>query len=634
MPARAGYRFVPFGDRISPPAPPVALDELRLDRPHKAGSVSGTLDATWVAETPVCIGVQGAPGQVEPFEIEGRGCLPGASLRGMLRSVMEIAGFCHLGPINDHRHFGFRNFADPDNYRTRVQANAIKAGWLTYNSGNWRLTVAVAGGAFYPVDFNALLGYMGNPVAHDEWRRMTIGEKRSWLACTVSDLLKELHFAEGAPYYKSIRRGEFVSGGTPPASGASGSKKSGYLVVGGKADSTANRNNEVFVGSPSPNSKHTYILGAEFMALFNRINSNPGRERPEPTGAWRYWLSQKAPCSDFWTPGGSGPGPLAVCGLPGIPVFFCGNPADASETRTYDPKTSTFVMGLSRVIKIPYREGVGDVAARLYECDGPYRVPKLKDGFDLARAIFGWLDEAQDDEQAEALAGRVAFSPAFSDRNPQKSRPKTFVFGAPRESFYPFYLRGDYHGNDGNEGVPVGRKRYPVRSTPSAPNVSNGNPDTQTCVTFHDSGASYTGRIRVHNLHPMELCALVWCLTFGNVAGPWRHVIGRAKGFGYGRVRLENFKWARAPQIVGELTPSHVGASVKNGEWDRLSAEFEEWIDGRLGCAFANSDSIRRLRAYADPSIGSTHAENLTYPSVETFKTLNGPVDDGEDWTV
>ena len=630
MPARAGYRFVPFGGRINPPAPPVALEELRLDRPHEEGSVSGTLELTWVAETPVCIGVQGARGQVEPFEIEGRGCLPGASLRGMLRSVMEIAGFCHLGPINDHRHFGFRNFADRDNYRSRVKANNIKAGWLAYNSGEWRLTVAVAGGAFYPVDFNSLLGYMGNPVAHDEWRRMTIGEKRSWLACTVPDLLKELHFAEGATYYESIRRGKFVNGGTPPASGASGSRKRGYLVVGSKADSTANRNNEVFVGPPSPSGNDKHVLAAEFMALFNRINSNPGRERPEPTGSWRYWLSHKAPCSSFWTPGGSNPAPLTLCGLPGIPVFFCGNPADASKTQTYDPKTSNFAMGLSRVIKIPYREGVGDVAARLYEGNSPYRVPKLKDGFDLARAIFGWLDEAEDDEQAEALAGRVAFSPAFSEGEPRRSPPQEFVFGAPRESFYPFYLRGDYHGNG---GVPVGRKRYPVRSSQTTPNVPNDNPDTKTCVKFHASGTSYRERIRVHNLHPIELCALVWCLTFGKVTGPWRHVIGRAKGFGYGRVRLENFKWARAPKIVGELTRPRVTTSVENGEWDRLSAEFEEWMDGRLGRAFASSDSIRRLRAYADPTIGSRHAGNLTYPAVEKFKNLNGPVDDGENWT-
>ena len=135
MTGRAGYRFVPFDDRIV--APPVSLQDLRLDTPHPDGSVSGTLEITWQAETPVCIGVAGEGATVEPFEIDG--CLPGASWRGMLRNVMEIAGFCHPGPINDHRHFGFRDFTDADNYRERVQADAIRAGWLTHEDGHRRL---------------------------------------------------------------------------------------------------------------------------------------------------------------------------------------------------------------------------------------------------------------------------------------------------------------------------------------------------------------------------------------------------------------------------------------------------------------------------------------------------------------
>ena len=94
------------------------------------------------------------------------------------------------------------------------------------------------------------------------------------------------------------------------------------------------------------------------------------------------------------TPGEDDPAPVDQCGLPGIPVFFCGNPKTVSSSADYDPKTSNFVMGISRVIKIPYRESVGDVAARLYDREGPYRTPKLRDEFDLARAIFGWLDEA------------------------------------------------------------------------------------------------------------------------------------------------------------------------------------------------------------------------------------------------
>ena len=635
MTGRAGYRFVPFGDRIV--APPVPLEVLGLDTPCPGGSVSGTLEVTWRAETPVCIGVAGEGSSVEPFEIDGRGCIPGASLRGMLRSVMEIAGFCNLGPINDHRHFGFRDFTDADNYRQRVQADAIKAGWLIHEDGDWILTEAAHHGALHPVDFASVLSRIGNPVSADAWREMDIHAKRDLLASSNPNLLRSVRFERGDQYYGDVHRGRFAPEGQTAG-------LLGYLVVGGAAtDRTANRTNEVFVGPPAgslggrPLGRH--VLDERFMDLFHRINANPGRDHPEPTGAWRYWLGQKAPNAGLLTPMPADHAPINGCGLPGIPVFFCGDPrearqrsADDCDYDTYDPKTGSFVMGLSRVIKIPYREGVSDVAGRLFGSEGRYRSPKLREGFDLARAIFGWLDEAEDeDREADALAGRVAVSPAFSAPNPHRSGPTTFVLGPPRESFHHFYLDGDYHGG----GKPVGRKRYPARSNPNPPaNLPNDNPATQSSVTFHAADTVYSGRIRVHNLHPVELPALVWCLTFGEIGGPWRHAIGRAKGFGYGRLRLDRLAWARPPRIIGQAEMPQVVSLTEAGDWDGLAGTFETWMSEpeRLGCVFAETDTIRRLRAYANPRMGDRHLVNLASPPIEKFKSLSGPVDVGERW--
>ena len=621
MPGRAGYRFVPFGDRIV--SPPTSFDDLRMDTPHPEGSVSGTLEVTWKAETPVCIGIAGQGAAVEPFEIDGRGCLPGASLRGMLRSVMEIAGFCHLGPINEHRHFGFRDFSDAANYRTRVRADAIKAGWLTHENGDWVLTVAAFGGALYPIDFDSVLKHIGNPVDAEDWRGMDLHEKRTRLASRSPNLLQSVRFEEDGQYYGNVYRGRFAD--------ANGRGRLGHVVSGGAAtDRTANRDNEVFVGPPSIVDRDKYVLDERFMDLFHRINAHPGRGRGEPTGAWRYWLGQKAPDAGLITPMPADHEPIEGCGLPGIPVFFCCVPQDErrSSADDYDPKTVGFVMGLSRAMKIPYREGVGDVAGRLYEQEGRYRVPKLRERLDLARAIFGWLDEAEgEDREAEALAGRVAFSPAFSARSPQRTAPEVFVFGPPRESFYRFYLDGHYHGGDGG-GRPVGRKRYPVRSTPNHANLPNDNPDTQTPVSFHACGTTYSGRIRVHNLHPVELAALVWCLTFGEVGGPWRHAIGRAKGFGYGRLRLERLAWARPPRVVGQAE------TTDWDDWDAMARTFEAWMSDpeRLGCTFTDTETIRRLRAYANPHMGDRHLQNLSYPPVEDFKGLRAPIDRNENW--
>ena len=91
-----------------------------------------------------------------PLEIGGRGVLPGSSLRGMVRTVMEIATFSHLGRINDHRHFGDRELMT-------LPANEIQAGWLRYceKKDKWTLTVAARAGRIYPVPFAEVFNYIG-----------------------------------------------------------------------------------------------------------------------------------------------------------------------------------------------------------------------------------------------------------------------------------------------------------------------------------------------------------------------------------------------------------------------------------------------------------------------------------------
>ena len=628
MTARSGYRFVPIDETIVPP--PVSFADLHRGRPHPDGSISGTLEVEWKAETPVCIGVDCGSGNVRPFEIGGRGMLPGASLRGMVRAVMEIATFSHLGRINDRRHFGFRNFTDPQ-YTLRVQANKIKAGWLSYCNGVWTLTVAAAGnGKYYPIPFACVLGHIGSRVTADEWRGMSIHCKRNELASCRPNLLQSVLFSENGGYYGGINWGTFGA--------VDRTQMPGHLIVGGAASASSGRANEVFIGGAHGGTQH--VLHSDFMDRFHRINSNPGRECPEPTGAWRYWLGQKAASAGLFTPQPVDPPPISCCGLPGIPVFFCGDPCTAS-TSLYDPDRCEFVMGLSRVIKIPYREGVSDVAARIYptahsQTTRPkYRVPKLRDEpLDFARAIFGWIDleeDAADRDRSladvDALAGRVAFSPAFTCENPRSVGPRTFVFGAPRESFWRFYLHGDYHGVAASESRPRGRKRYPVRSCASTPIIPNHNVATQATVCFHEKGTVYRGRIRVHNMHPVELGALIWCLGFGRIGGRWRHSIGRGKGYGYGCLKLNHVSWRQGSVRVVE--PANGDAAT---DFNALSGSFEEYMSCKLGRCFTGHEAIRKLRGYALSSNGDFYADRLSYPSIEDFARIDEPLGRSEEW--
>jgi hypothetical protein len=170
-------------------------------------------------------------------------------------------------------------------------------------------------------------------------------------------------------------------------------------------------------------------------------------------------------------------------------MFYHGNPAAAADEAAGGPTaTRNFFIGLTRVLRLPWPYSVGDVADRLYHDDSStgrrhYAVPRLgaERGWDFARALFGVVDDAHLDAAAakqrreregepRALAGRVAFGPAFAEGSPRISVEKRGVFGTPRESYYPFYLAraANASGNgtqryDDRDAIPAGRKRYVVR---------------------------------------------------------------------------------------------------------------------------------------------------------------------------
>ena len=184
----AGFRFIPIERRVV--EPPVSFGDLCLARPRAEGSVSGSLQIIWTAETPVCIGDGADP--VRPIRIGGAHVLPGASLRGMLRAVTEIATFSHLGDINAARHYGVRTYDYNDMPREpqRHRPQDLKAGWLTYDGTEWMLrTCEIVRGypyGFWLVHFREILDEIARrgrlaPIV-DEWRALNLARKRKELA--------------------------------------------------------------------------------------------------------------------------------------------------------------------------------------------------------------------------------------------------------------------------------------------------------------------------------------------------------------------------------------------------------------------------------------------------------------------
>lgn len=129
MPISSPYNFVPLNEHVFIPE---WGKQVSHDLPFREGE-SGVIDVEFCNITPLF--VRGAAkGQEKPDQpasfIDENGnkryFIPGSSLRGMLRSVMEILSFGRLSQINKG-HFGYRDFRNND-YKQALQC--VHAGWL------------------------------------------------------------------------------------------------------------------------------------------------------------------------------------------------------------------------------------------------------------------------------------------------------------------------------------------------------------------------------------------------------------------------------------------------------------------------------------------------------------------------
>jgi len=107
-PVRANYNFVPLNEKVLK----TPLESVDLSKPV-ADAISGTIKMRWTAETPILVGStdEGTQGNENHLKINGCYALPGASLRGMVRTIVEMISFSHLNFYDDNT-FGTRDFND------------------------------------------------------------------------------------------------------------------------------------------------------------------------------------------------------------------------------------------------------------------------------------------------------------------------------------------------------------------------------------------------------------------------------------------------------------------------------------------------------------------------------------------
>ena len=607
----APYRFA----ALSPYVSNLADDEREtsLARP-KNGLFSAVLDVTWAIETPILIGDRhGEDAPDAPFRLGDDWAIPGATLRGTIRSVLETAAFGRLFQTNRHRRFALRDFDHPY-YRDFIKkaVNGLKAGWLTQTTD---------GPAIQPCDWGYLRieDLIGSDADNDikAWASKDRAGKygaSDWQSKDAFTATRSFAYVEtdksGRKIYKA-------------GSGKTGVAVYSGRIPGGRGGKPKKRFEYVFFDT----AQAAVLLSEAAWETFELLNCKPSKNKREPDGAWADLIKP-------YKAGGK------------VPVFYMGDLARNDS----DPD---FSFGLTRLYRRPHRFSVGD----LLERTRPDGMPDAKSAHlpgvetfaggdrslrlrpDFVEHLFGYVYEPDELEFGQSAVvkrpeyhrpsstsrkGRVAFgfarAASGSVFRPWPDQAIATIMGAPKPSFAPFYTVGAEKDYSSEHARLAGRKRYIARYVEGDAKAElraalEGQIDTpekrrntkvQSRLQFlaPDKGAAFTSRIKLRNVSASELGAVLWALTFGGDRDA-RHLIGRGKPFGAGQCRVAAIALHIRPiGVIAEETVNwrHEDGREGIGAWlDAFEARIVELAGLPPGRAFASREGVRDLLAAARP---------------------------------
>ncbi len=598
------YNFAPISDRVCEiPAGEASW----ADVPFSDG-LSGHIQLRVTAKTPIFIRGPGKhpkeadekrrsdPHQKFYRLPDGRFAIPGTSIKGMLRNVLEIATFSRMTHVDDKRH-GFRdlNNSDPQFYRgwmsgTEPKSAAYRpkarAGWLSRGAnGEWLLQPC----EFARVDHSLLEAV--SPSTSFSQKQQARYRYKAW--CDVGkkslDVMFDADPAQahtdhscGALWYAKVtslrgsRQGTLVFTGQPMDRDRDGLR-------------VRKRKHMEFVffddpGAAYPTGPHP--VPEEVMEDFKFIH--------EDSEDWKWWNRR-----------------LRTREVDRVPVFYLAfdkrkKPAADDETVSFGPDTEMHSMGLALMYRLAHHKTICDALPEAHRQATAGAMP-------IAEAIFGRVDGR------EALRGRIAAEPFPALGEPRVLDMREEVLNRPKPTFYPNYIQqetdasGDHLASDryatlqGQDARIRGWKRYPVpKDGPGSRDNPRPNDNRSVCTYFQpiENGTQFEGYLRFHNLRPWELGALIWAITFGDAANrEYRHSLGMAKPLGYGAVRIE----IQAASVIDPLKRS---VAYAPDEW--LGAFRVKMAE--LCChGWEDEPSIRELRLMAGQDADPNPAR-MKYP--------------------
>ena len=588
----ATYNFVPLSPVV--PAPPWQA-HVSHDRPLREG-LCAEFDITVEAHTPLLVGGdRGKDGSVSfHAHADGQLAIPGASLLGMVRNVVEIASFSRIGLMDD-RWLSIRDLYAPA-YQSRFatrDAGVIKpktlTGWLRFEQGRWLVHRCEHARVEHSTTLMPTLGvdvqglYGANNPAH----RLV-----AW---------KYGLFKQACPGYVVYASQEEWAKGPQPQLHRHSGRTLFYREVTRLSTSATGlacpvqEARLVLTGQPGPGShmktgrdgQPRWVSGKHMEFLF-AVAPDPAPIEVAPE-VWRAFVQTHTPPS-----GSSDDSALAwhrrqrPFGDLGLPIFYLPGSAGGISA-----------MGLAQMFRLAYPKSLAGYTGQA--------TANAAQPLDFAQTLFGTLDAQRPDA---ALKGRVSFGDCRLQGQPQRAADafqRAVVLASPKPTFYPAYVKQDAAG----QGLKTllepsarlnGWKRYPVHDPERVRALPAPGPDTrdmQTRLQPLAVGSVFRGKVRLHNVTAEEAGAVLWALTWGDRTG-LRHALGMGKSLGLGQVSI------RTDRLHIRPNAPHPGTDVPGA--NELMRSFAQWMEAQLqgNGGWLESAQFEELLAMADPAHPST----------------------------
>jgi len=554
---RATYNFVPPPKRVKYVEAPEPLHD-KFSTDH----LSGFIDLTIEAKTPFYVrgmwplrefeSGKEVRDQPRPFEV-GKNCLrlPGSSIRGMLRTIVEILVEAPLDPINGGMRMFYRSVGTSNNpqdpsydancvdYKKRIWKGdgtrnnpaepIVKAGFLSTCGREWKIFPArqgLHGNQYYRYEMK---GAIRQKLPQKIWFEPARAATRTYPHSRV--------FANFALVTKQKSREDPKPAEMEP----------GYLIQSGD------------------------IKGKYMQWIMHEVDSQSVPVKV-PVFDKEAFLEDKASKGKF------------AIGKQEQPCFY---------TEWLDTKGNTHVsFGHTPYFRLPYVSTPGEVNPAI----------RKSAQWDMAQAIFGRANN----NNSTGATSRISVEDAVLP-NPDEVRISEIIctfLGTPKPTIYQHYLTqnttergGAIHWDHQNAKL-RGHKRFWVRKGATLPKPQNENPDAPKLQPV-SAGPIFSARIRYDNLSQAELGALLAAIELGEGSC---HQMGMAKGHGMGcfEIRLQLSEISRTNRYKSFFSGSALNTGVALADsrrvWELKDAFAKEMGSNSLDDLWS-SPRLQELRA-------------------------------------